>query len=124
MRYLLLIYSNPASREIWNEFSDEERIAGLRYYDDLRESLIESGELVVTEALADASSARHIAVRDGRTIASDGPFAEVKEQLAGFFLLECDSMERAVEIAARVPEAALGLVDVRPVRDLNSLLER
>ena len=124
MRYLLLIYSNPASREIWNQFSDEERIAGLRYYDELRESLIESGELVVTEALADASAAQHVTVRDGQTIASDGPFAEVKEQLAGFFLLECDSMERAVEIAARVPEAALGLVDVRPVRDLNSLLER
>jgi hypothetical protein len=58
-------------------------------------------------------------VLDGRTMTTDGPFAEVKEQLAGFFLIECESFERAIEHAARVPEATLGLVEVRPVMDLS-----
>jgi len=52
-------------------------------------------------------------------IASDGPFAEAKEQLAGFFLVECDSMQRAIEQAARIPEAGLGLVEVRPVMTID-----
>jgi hypothetical protein len=59
-------------------------------------------------------------VKDGRTITTDGPFAELKEHLAGFYLLDCESIERAVEIAARIPEAALGLVEVRPVMDISA----
>jgi hypothetical protein len=58
-------------------------------------------------------------VDEGRTMTTDGPFAEGKEHLAGFFLLECESIDRAVEHAARLPEAAFGLVEVRPVRDLS-----
>ena len=119
MKYLILIYSNPASREIWEGFSDDQRAEGFRYYAALTEELAASGELVVTEALADASLTRRVSVRDGHTLTSDGPFAETKELLAGFFLLECDSMERAVEVAARVPEAELGLVEVRPVLQLG-----
>ena len=119
MKYLILIYSNPASREIWEGFSDDERAEGFRYYAALTEELAASGELIVSEALADASLTRRVSVRDGQTLASDGPFAEAKELLAGFFLLECDSMDRAVEIAARVPEAELNLVEVRPVLRLG-----
>jgi hypothetical protein len=119
VKYLILIYSNPASREIWEGFSDDQRAEGFRYYAALTEELAASGELIVTEALADASLTRRVSVRDGRRVASDGPFAEAKELLAGFFLLECDSMDRAVEIAARVPEAELGLVEVRPVLELG-----
>jgi hypothetical protein len=62
-----------------------------------------------------------VTVRDGQTMTSDGPFAEAKELLAGFFLLDCDSPERAVEIAARMPEAELGLVEVRPILQLGGL---
>jgi hypothetical protein len=119
VKYLILIYSNPASREIWEGFSDDQRAEGFRYYAALTEELAASGELIVTEALADASLTRRVTVRDGQTVTSDGPFAEAKELLAGFFLLECDSMDRAVEIAARVPEAELGLVEVRPVLELG-----
>lgn len=117
MKYLIMIYSNPKSRAIWESFSKEQRAEGLTVYDALRDDLIASGEFIVTEALADASLGKRVSVQDGQTLTSDGPFAEVKEQLAGFFLIECDSMERAVERAARVPEAALGLVEVRPVFD-------
>jgi hypothetical protein len=115
MKYLILIYSNPKSREIWEGFSAAQRAEGLGGYEALRADLVASGEMIVSEALADPSLARRVLVRDGQTLTTDGPFAEVKEHLAGFFLLECSSIERAVEHAARVPEASLGLVVVRPV---------
>jgi hypothetical protein len=121
VKYVILIHSNPKSREIWAAFSDAERADGLRYYAALTDELTASGELIVSEALRDPSTARRVSVREGRTVASDGPFAEVKEHLAGFFLLDCDSLDRAVEIAARIPEAGLDLVEVRPVASLNDL---
>jgi hypothetical protein len=119
VRYLILIYSNPASREIWEGFSDDQRAEGYRYYAALTEELAAAGELIVSEALADPSLTTRVTVRDGQTLTSDGPFAETKELLGGFFLLECESHDRAVEIAARVPEAELGLVEVRPVLELG-----
>jgi hypothetical protein len=121
VKYLVLIWSNPASRAIWEGFSDEQRAEGFRYYAALAEELAASGELIVSEALADASLTRRVSVREGQTLTSDGPFAEAKELLAGFFLLEVPSEERAVEIAARVPEAELDLVEVRPVLQLGGL---
>jgi hypothetical protein len=121
VKYLVLIYSNPASREIWEGFSDEQRAEGFRYYAAITEELAASGELIVTEALADPSLTRRVTVRDGQTLTSDGPFAEAKELLAGFYLLECDSMERAVEVAARLPEAELGLIEVRPILQLGGM---
>jgi hypothetical protein len=119
MKYLILIWSNPESREIWESFSAEERSEGFAYYAALAEDLEASGELIVTEALADPSLTKRVTVREGQTMTSDGPFAEAKELLAGFFLVECESAERAVEIAARVPESELGLVEMRPVMDLS-----
>jgi len=117
VKYLIMIYSNPMSRAVWEKFSREQRAEGLTVYDALRDDMIASGEYIVSEALADPSLGQRVSVHDGQTMTSDGPYAEVKEHLAGFFLIECDSMERAVERAARVPEAALGLVEVRPVFD-------
>ncbi|MFD1150755.1 YciI family protein [Saccharothrix hoggarensis] len=119
MKYLVLIYSNPESRALWDRLSRDERSAGLDAYAALDEELAASGELIVSEALADPSHTTRVTVRDGQTLTTDGPFAEAKELLAGFFLLDCETPERAVEIAARVPEAHLGLVEVRPV--LSSL---
>jgi len=115
MKYLLLIHHNPGSRQIWEAFSDAERAEGLGAYAALNEDLAASGELIVAEALAEPSLAKRVSVRGGQTMTTDGPFAEVKEQLAGFYLVECESMERAIAIAARVPEAAFGLVEVRPI---------
>lgn len=120
MKYLILIYSNPLSRETWAAFSREERVAGLEYYAALTEELAGSGELIASHALADPSMAVRVTARDGQTTTSDGPFAEVKEHLAGFFLVDCASRERAVEVSARIPEASLGLVEVRPVMELSA----
>jgi len=117
VKYLILIYSNPQSRAIWEGFSDTQRAEGLRYYAAFREDLAASGELIVAERLADLSLTKRVTARDGQTMTTDGPFAEVKEHLAGFFLIECESLARALEHAARVPEAAVGLVEVRPVLD-------
>ena len=75
----------------------------------------------MAESLADPSLTKRVAVREGEMMTTDGPFAEAKELLAGFFLVECESMERALEHAARVPEAEFGLVEVRPVLDLGGL---
>jgi hypothetical protein len=120
VKYVILIWSNPTSRELWEGFSDAERAEGFGAYAALDEELAASGELIVSEALADPSATTRVAVRDRRTITTDGPFAEAKELLAGFYLVDCASHERAVEIAARVPGMAeLGLVEVRSVLDLG-----
>lgn len=119
MKYMILISSNPASRQIWESFSAAQRAEGWKRYAALTEDLNASGELIVSEALADPSLAKRVGVREGQVMTSDGPFAEAKEHLAGFFLVECESIERAVQIAARVPEAALSLVEVRPVMSLG-----
>jgi hypothetical protein len=114
MNYVILIYHNPEAMAVWNSLSDEQRTRGLRVYAKLNEDLAASGELVATQALADRSLAKRVTVREGQTLATDGPFAEVKEELAGIYVVDCDGIERAVEIAARIPEARFGLVEVRP----------
>jgi hypothetical protein len=114
-----MIYSNPASREIWAGFSDEERAEGWSAYAALNAALVASGELIISEALDDPSLGKRVSVSEGRAMVSDGPFAEAKEVLAGFILVECESTDRALEIAARIPEAELGLVEVRPVMSLG-----
>ena len=121
MKYLILIYGNPESRAIWEGFSDAQRAEGLGLYAALNRDLTAAGDLVVGEALADASLGKRVWVRDGQTSTTDGPFAEVKEQLAGFFLLDCESQEKAGEWAGRVPEARFGLVEVRPILELGGM---
>ena len=119
MKYMILIHSNEQSMALWETLTDEQRADLGRGHMKLTEELAESGELVVSEGLADPGLARWVSVRDGETITSDGPFAESKEHLAGFYLIECDSMERAVEWAAKVPDAHLREVEVRPVLDMS-----
>jgi hypothetical protein len=119
---MILIHSNPRSREIWNGFTQAQRAEGMQYYAALAGDLARSGELIATEALAAPSQGRWVGANEAEEMATDGPFAEVKEHLAGFFLVECAGFERAMEIAARVPEADLGLVQVLPVIDPSQLL--
>lgn len=119
MKYLLMIYVNPASREIWEGLPDSERAEGMQAHAALIEELTASGELIVSEALADQTLAKRVSVRADRTISRDGPFGEVKEFLAGFYLIDCESLERALEYAARMPEAPVGEIEVRPIMDLG-----
>ena len=120
MKFLVLIYGNPESRAVWDSLSDEQKKEGMAGYAALHEALASRGELVASESLDDPGLTKQVLVRDGRPMTTDGPFAEVKEQLAGFYLLDCDSMDRAVEIVAQIPEAPYSVVEVRPVRDLSA----
>lgn len=119
VKYLILIHSNPHSRARWETLSEEERSEFGHGHAALTKSLRASGNLVAAEGLPDLSSATRVSVRDGQIIASDGPFAEVKEYLAGFYLIDCDSIEDAIEHAAQVPDAQFGQVEVRPVLNLS-----
>lgn len=118
MKYLIQIYSNPESRAVWEGFSPEQRAEGYEYYRAISEELVSSGELLASEPLADISLAKRVTKTDDGAVASDGPFAETKELLAGFYLVDCDSEARALEIAARFPEAEYGLIEVRPTLDM------
>jgi hypothetical protein len=125
MKYLLLVYSNPENWEhpmfLRNpEFlamSQDERDELTKQAEALHEEITESGELVVGAALADPMNAKTMRVRDGVPTTTDGPYLEAKEQLAGFFVLDCENLERATEVAARFPDARLAgaAVEVRPI---------
>ncbi|MBE1491088.1 YciI family protein [Plantactinospora soyae] len=127
MKYLLLIYSNP---ENWEHpmflrsaealaMSQDDRDELSRQAESLYREITEAGELVSGTALADSVNTRTVRVRNGVPATTDGPFVEAKEQLAGFFVLDCDSLERATEIAARFPDARFGAVEVRPIMDMS-----
>jgi hypothetical protein len=121
VKYLILIYNNPDSRQVWMRLTEAQRAETVGGYITLNEVLAAAGEKIVSEALADPSLTKQVEVREGRTLTTDGPFAEVKEQLAGFYLIDCENLERAIEYAAMVPEARFGKVEVRPVMDLSAL---
>jgi hypothetical protein len=121
VKFLILIHSNAESRQIWERMTVAERAAGIASYASLHQELTASGELIVSEALADPSEGRRVQVRDGRAVAVDRPRSESKEHMAGFFLVQVDTPERAVELAGRIPEAAVGVVEVRPVLDVADL---
>ncbi len=123
MKYVILIQHNPTMRDRFMSLPIEERRAGLAAYTSLHEDLTESGELIASEALADPALGTRIPAQAGHeqeASLTDGPYAEVKEHLAGFYLVDCDSPERAFDIGSRIPEAALGMVEVRPVLDLSA----
>ncbi|GAA2601577.1 YciI family protein [Actinomadura fulvescens] len=122
MKYLIMIYHSQRLHERWEGLSEAEREKGMQAHLALIEDLVDSGEMVVSEALADPSMAKRVSVDKDRTSTIDGPFPEVKEYLAGFYLIECDSLERALERAAQIPEAAVGgTVEVRPVQTSTGL---
>lgn len=123
MKYLIMIQSNPASRARWETLDDEQRAAFGRAHYALADALRDSGDLVASEGLPDPDTATRVSVRDGRVLATDGPFAEVKEYLAGFYLVDVPGIDEAVAVAARVPDAQFGSVEVRPVYDHRALDE-
>jgi len=110
MKYILLIYDNPDTR---SAFSEEDMAA----IDALIEELTASGEMVGGEGLADPSQTKTVRVRDGVPAITDGPFAEAKEHLGGYLIVDCERSERATEIAALWPNARFATMEVRPLMD-------
>jgi hypothetical protein len=119
VKYMILIQSNPQFIERWEALPRERRERFGRDHIELGAELAETGVLMAMEGLADPALAKRVEVSGDQTVISDGPFAESKEHLAGFYLVDCESEERALAIAARVPDAVWGLVEVRPVLDLS-----
>lgn len=112
MKYLCLAYESESALNAlpvgeWQALRSET----LAYVDTLRAE----GRLLATHPLRSASKARMVRVRDGQRAVTDGPFAETKEQIGGYFLIEAGSMEEAIEIAANWPSARIGCIEVRPV---------
>jgi hypothetical protein len=122
MKYLIMVHSNPTSLAHWETLTDDQREEFGRAHYALTDELLDSGHLIASEGLAPVETATQVTVRGGSIVATDGPFAEVKEHLAGFYLVDCADLQEAIDIAARVPDAAFNHVEVRPVYD-RSLLD-
>jgi len=112
VKYLLMIHMNP---QTWESLAEEVRAAVFSAHDQFQESLTASGELVGSAALADPSHSTTVRMRDGVPAVTDGPYVTAPEYLAGFYVVECESVERANELAARIPDAQYTAVEVRPV---------
>jgi hypothetical protein len=122
MKFLISLHINPAVLEALTEQEREAIGAG---HGRFMAGLKESGEFISTQALVDPSQAVVVSVRNGQTVVTDGPFAEAKEFLGGFYLIDVEDRARAVELAAQIPDAAIeGLaVEVRQVMFADGLLE-
>ena len=117
MRYLLLIYTS----ELDEPSTPDAQSAQLAEYDAFTEWTRQKGYLEAGEALQPTTTATTVRVRDGRTVTTDGPFAETKEALGGFYMIECANLDEAIEAAARIPGARYGSIEVRPIWDLPSM---
>ena len=113
MKYLLMIYDNPT----WDRLSETDAEAAVRGHFDFDRMVTESGECVTSAGLADPAESTSVSVRGGEVVTTDGPFVESKELLAGFYLIDCESLDRAVELAALIPDASSRAVEIRPVID-------
>ena len=122
MQFLISLHINPA---VLDALTDEEKAAIGAGHGTFIEGLKKSGELITTQALVDPSQAAVVSVRNGQPVVTDGPFLESKEYLGGFYLVDCENKERAIELAAQIPDAAIaGLgVEVRQVMFADGQLE-
>jgi hypothetical protein len=122
MKFLLIMHMNPA---VLNALTDEERAEIGDGHGAFIDTITKSGEMITTQALADPSQSTVVRVRGGRPVVTDGPYLEAKEHLGGFYLIDCESKDRANELAAMIPDAKIeGMaVEVRQVMYADGLLE-
>ena len=116
MQYILLIYENEAEAKGRNK-EESQRIWG--EYLAFTGSIKESGHLRAGEPLESAATATTVRVKAGKAVKTDGPFAETREQLGGFYIVEAKDLDEAVGIAARIPAAKTGSVEVRPIMQMR-----
>jgi hypothetical protein len=114
MKYMILLYDNADMRETFASRSD--LIAEMQ---TLLEEIRQSGELLATEPLADPVQTKTVRPGDDTPVVSDGPLAEAKEHFGGYLIVDCETSERAVEIAARWPSARFAPIEVRPILDVG-----
>ena len=115
MKYMLLIYSDE---QAWTEGERERCYAEST---QLAHEMKANGQYISANPLHSVSTATSVRVRDGKRLVTDGPFAETREHLGGYFLVEAKNLDEAIEIAARIPGARKGTVEVRPVLEISGL---
>jgi hypothetical protein len=112
VKYLLMIHFNPT---VFKTLSEEDREAVFGAHDEFMKITKDSGEFVSSVALADPSNSTTVRIRDEATTVTDGPYIEAKEFLAGYYIIDCETVERAQELAALIPDARFSAIEVRPV---------
>jgi hypothetical protein len=117
MRYALLIYG---SEQDWAGASEADQAAEFQAYADFTKDIVDRGLFQAGDALQPTATATTVRLRDGETLTTDGPFAETKEQLGGFYVVDCKDLDEAIELAARIPAARGGSVEVRPIMEFNA----
>ncbi|MBC7789933.1 MAG: YciI family protein [Anaerolineae bacterium] len=118
MRYMLLIYDNEKE---WANMSEAESGSLYAEYGTFTESIAASGNLVHGDPLEPTPTATTVRVRNGKTQTTDGPFAETREQLGGFYIVEAKDLDEAIAIAVRIPSARIGSIEIRPVMQLANM---
>jgi hypothetical protein len=113
MQYLLLIYDDESQ---WANMDPALGQQMMAEYNTFTENVKKAGNYVAGEALQPTHTATTVRVRDGKTMTTDGPFAETREQLGGFYMVEAKDLDEAISIAAKIPSAKLGSIEVRPIQ--------
>ena len=116
MHYLLMIYENE---KVWADMPEGQRNAMFGEYMTYTQDIKASGHLRAGDALQPVATATTVRVRDGKTQVTDGPFAETREQLGGYYLIEAKDLDEATKLAARIPSARWGSIEIRPIMVFN-----
>ena len=114
MKYILLIYHNEQS---WDDLTEQEKQKIYSDYRQFTEEIIASGNHLGGSELHPTAMATSVRIRNGQQLATDGPFAETKEQLGGYYLIEASNLDQAISIAGRIPSAQTGTIEVRPLAE-------
>ena len=116
MQYLLLIYRNEGAAAAEGEAG---MAAMMKEYRAFTQSIIQGGQFKAGDALQPTSTATTVTVRGGKTLTTDGPFAETREQLGGYYIVDAKDLDEATAIAARIPSARMGSIEVRPIMEMG-----
>jgi len=116
MRYMLLIYDREAD---WAKLNEKDQGALYGEYGVFTEGIHKSGHYRAGDPLQPVATATTVRVRDGKTVTTDGPFAETREQLGGYYIVDAKDLDEATAIAARIPKARMGSIEVRPIMEMT-----
>ena len=115
MRYMLLIYDREVD---WEALNEKDKGAIFREYGVFSESIKKSGKHLASDPLQPVSTATTVRVRNGKTLTTDGPFAETREQLGGYYIVDAKDLDEATALAAQIPSARTGSIEVRPIMEM------
>ncbi len=115
MKYIVLIYNQES---FWSNLSPEQQGQMYAEYGSFTEEASKTGIILNGEPLQPVMTATTVRVREGKAVVTDGPFAETKEQLGGYYLLNCNNLDEAIEFAAKIPDARAGSIEIRPIMEI------